>query len=148
MLKPDTVDIGEFAFAKVPVPDTTDHCPVAGAVAVLAAIVTEAVVEHTAWSGPAEAFAWALLLLTTLISSCEFPHDPLLIVHRYVFTPLLIPVTVVTGEVAFANTPVPAITVHNPEAGETAVFAAIVTEVVVEQMAWSAPAEAAGSALL
>ena len=52
-INPVTVVVGEFAFAKVPLPCTTFHCPTAGAFAVLPASVALLAGKHSCWSGPA-----------------------------------------------------------------------------------------------
>ena len=55
-------------------------------------------------------------------------HDPLFNVQRNTFVPKLKLETVVVGELAFANEPVPEITVHVPVAGDIGAFPANVVE--------------------
>jgi hypothetical protein len=123
---PVTALDGLFTFAKVPVPLTTVHVPVAGARGVLPASVVP--VLHTCWSGPALAFGLAELKTVMVTSSwVEFGmHGPLVIVHRNVFTPMVNPLTPEVGLLALAKMPVPAVTVHWPVAGKMVVFPASV----------------------
>ena len=95
MDKPVTPLVGLFALAKAPVPLTTLHEPVAGAIGVFPASVAFA--AQTLWSGPAFAFGLAGLKTVTFTSSCVLggTQGPFVIVHRKVFTPALKPLTVV-----------------------------------------------------
>lgn len=110
--RPDTAVVGLVAFAKVPVPFTTVHSPVAGASGALPARV--AVVVQTCCAGPAFAFGLAGLKTTMSTSSLVVGgvQGPLLIVQRSLFTPMLKPDTVVLRTEAFAKVPVPLTTVH------------------------------------
>lgn len=148
MDKPLTPLVGLPALLKVPVPLTTVHVPVAGAIGELPASV--AVAAHTFWSGPAFAFGLAGLNTVTFTSSCEVggTHGPLVMVQRKVFTPAPKPLTVVVALVALPNVPLPATTVHCPVAGPTNAVPVSVVLVAGAHNCWSAPALAEGCALL
>ena len=64
-------------------------------------------------------------------------------VYRNVFKPTDNPLTVVIGELASENVPLPLITLQVPVAGNMGVVPVKFTEEVVEQMDWSGPALAA-----
>ena len=110
--RPDTAVVGLEAFAKVPVPLTTVHNPVAGASGAFPARV--ALAAQTCRAGPAFAFGLAGLKTTISTSSLVVGgvQGPLLIVQRSLFTPMLRPDTVVFRTEAFAKVPVPLTTVH------------------------------------
>ena len=132
MPMPLTVVVGLFALAKVPVPLTTVQVPVAGAVAALAASVTEATGAQRSWSGPAFAAGAAALKMRNVTSSdvvCGV-QGPLLIVQRNTTVPVVRLVTVVVGLVGVVRVAVPDTTVHRPVAGNTAAFAAITVVVL------------------
>ena len=128
--KPLTPLVGLLASAKVPVPKTTVHVPVAGAIGALPANVVLA--AHTCWSAPALAFGLAGLKTVTITSSCELggTQGPLVIVQRKVFSPAPRPVTVVVGLVAVPKAPAPEATVHRPVAGKMSALPVSVVLVV------------------
>ena len=125
---PVTVVVGLEAFAKVPDPLTTDHTPIAGAVAALPASVRLRTGAHRFWAGPALAAA-ALRSNTRITTSSVVvfgTHGPLLMVHRSVVVPTGMLVTAVVGEPGVVIVADPFTTVHVPVPGAVGVFPAMV----------------------
>ena len=148
--RPLTVVLRWVALAKVPVPLTTVHRPVAGKVTALPARVALVVGWHSCWSGPALAAGCALLNTKTVTwSLVGGSQAPFTMVQRKVLAPMPNPLTAVVGLFAFANVPEPVTTVHVPTAGVTATFAARVAFVPLPgapHRFWSGPALATGCA--
>ena len=73
-----------------------------------------------------------------------FAHGPLLTVHWKMFTPTLIPLTLVVGLVALLKAPVPCTKVHRPVAGKISELASSDPVVVGVQRIRPLPASATG----
>ncbi len=135
MPNPLTAVLGLLALAKVPVPATTVHEPVAGAIGAFPASVAELDGAQSCWSGPAFAVGCALLNTNTVTwSLVGAPQGPLVIVQRNTFAPTLRPLTAVVGLAASAKVPVPLTSTHAPLAGAGALLAASVVPVLGRQM--------------
>ena len=72
-------------------------------------------------------------MLTSSNVVCD-PHAPLLMVQRNMFCPTAKLLMVVVGEFAFTIIPEPETNVHVPAPGNTAAFAAIITELAGVQI--------------
>jgi len=149
MPNPVTVVLAEVDEVMVPVPLTKVHRPVAGNIGVLPDSVALLGV-HTSWSAPAFALGLvALYTVTDTSSDVEVGvHGPLLMVHRNTWTPTARPVMLVLRFVGVTIVPPPLTEVHTPLAGAGAALPFRVTELVGVQIEMSAPAFAAGCALL
>lgn len=145
---PETVVAGSAGSANTPVPLTSVHWPVPGAIRALPSKVVLVMGVHKSWSGPASAVdmapsyteidTWALLEGKL--------HGPLVTVHWNTFTPTPMSVMVVEGLFGEVMVPLPPITVHWPVAGATGVVPVTVTLLadVGTQMLWSGPTVTGG----
>ena len=105
---PETLVFAKEVFAKVPVPETTLQDP---PVAAVAAKVVELL--QIVWSIP-EFGVIGFASTSMLTSSNEGVQTPFEIVHLKVLVPVDNPDTEVFARFAFANVPVPEMTVHTP----------------------------------
>ena len=148
--KPVTPEVGLLDVVMVPLPDTSDHVPVAGKVKVLPANVAVLLPEQSSWSGPALATGlfWSNTRMRTW--SCVLPlgHGPLLTDHRKMLSPTARPVICVVDEFGDTMVPVPLINVHVPVAGGIKLLPLSVAVSVGVHSSWFGPALATGLASL
>src|SRR5690606_20386276 len=136
--RPLTVVVGLLGLAKVPLPATTVHSPLAGAMAALAANVVEVVGVQRLWSGPALAAGWFASWATMVTSSNVVPHCPKFTVHRSTLVPMDRPDTAVVALPGLAKVAEPLTTDHVPCTCGKGSCAAMVAD--VPHTTWSGPA--------
>ena len=131
----------------VPVPLTKVHCPLAGTVIVLPAMVMVPLVVHSETSGPALATGFPASNTSTRTTSSVTPagQGPLLTVQRNSLMPTPMVLICVVGLLGLTMVPLPLTTVQAPTAGKVTALAAMVTTLGATgtQMLWSGPALAA-----